>query len=166
MPRRWFAAPRCGRSAVSTACGSNDARRNFAPPNPIPRSSPNGRRRASDTMLICFGLGYSAQHFVENFGQKFDRIVGTVRNVERVSALNAQPSGRLKALIFDGNSATPELRSAIAEADAALVSVPPDEYGDPVLRACGDALAHAQRLCAVVYLSTIGVYGDRGGAWV
>ena len=48
MLRRWFAAPRCGRSAVSTAPGSNDARRNIAPPNPIPRSSPNGRRRASD----------------------------------------------------------------------------------------------------------------------
>jgi nucleoside-diphosphate-sugar epimerase len=118
-------------------------------------------------MLICFGLGYSAQHFVEIFGQKFDRIVGTVRGAERAAALNAHPSGRLKALIFDGNNAaTPELQSAIAEADAALVSVPPDENGDPVLRACGDALAHAQRLRSVVYLSTIGVYGDRGGAWV
>jgi nucleoside-diphosphate-sugar epimerase len=117
-------------------------------------------------MLICFGLGYSAQHFVEIFGQKFDRVVGTVRDTERAAALNAQPSERLKALIFDGNSATPELRSAIAEADAALVSVPPVDNGDPVLRACGDVLAHAQRLRGVVYLSTIGVYGDHGGAWV
>jgi nucleoside-diphosphate-sugar epimerase len=117
-------------------------------------------------MLICFGLGYSAQHFVEIFGQKFDRIVGTVRSAERAAALDAHPSGRLKALIFDGSSATPDLRGAIAEADAALVSVPPDHNGDPVLRACGDALAHAQRLRGVVYLSTIGVYGDRGGAWV
>jgi len=117
-------------------------------------------------MLICFGLGYSAQHFVEIFGQKFDRIVGTVRGAERAAALNAHPSGRLTALIFDGSSATPEVRNAIAEADAALVSVPPDDNGDPVLRACGDVLAHAQRLRAIVYLSTIGVYGDRGGAWV
>jgi nucleoside-diphosphate-sugar epimerase len=117
-------------------------------------------------MLICFGLGYSAQHFVEIFGQKFDRIVGTVRSAERAAALDAHPSGRLKALIFDGSSATPNLRGAIAEADAALVSVPPDENGDPVLRACGEVLAHAQRLRAIVYLSTIGVYGDRGGAWV
>jgi nucleoside-diphosphate-sugar epimerase len=117
-------------------------------------------------MLICFGLGYSAQHFVEIFGQKFDRIVGTVRSAERAAALDAHPSGRLKALIFDGSSATPDLRGAIAEAHAALVSVPPDENGDPVLRACGGALAHAQRLRAIVYLSTIGVYGDRGGAWV
>jgi nucleoside-diphosphate-sugar epimerase len=117
-------------------------------------------------MLICFGLGYSAQHFVEKFGEKFARIVGTVRDTERAAGLNAQPSGRLKVLIFDGNSATPELRSAIAEVDTALVSVPPDENGDPVLRACGDVLAHAQRLRSIVYLSTIGVYGDRGGEWV
>ena len=117
-------------------------------------------------MLICFGLGYSAQHFVEKFGEKFDRIVGTVRDTERAAGLNAQPSGRLKVLIFDGNPATPELRSAIAEVDTALVSVPPDENGDPVLRACGDVLAHAQRLRSIVYLSTIGVYGDRGGEWV
>jgi nucleoside-diphosphate-sugar epimerase len=118
-------------------------------------------------MLICFGLGYSAEHYVEEFGQtKFDRIVGTVRGAERAAALNAHPSGRLKALVFDGNAATSDLRSALAEADAALVSVPPDENGDPVLRACGDVLAHAQRLRGVVYLSTIGVYGDRGGVWV
>jgi nucleoside-diphosphate-sugar epimerase len=117
-------------------------------------------------MLICFGLGYSAEHFVEIFGQKFDRVVGTVRGNERAAALNAHPSGRLTALIFDGIAPAPELRSAIAEADAALVSVPPNDNGDPVLRACGEALAHAQRLREVVYLSTIGVYGDRGGAWV
>jgi nucleoside-diphosphate-sugar epimerase len=118
-------------------------------------------------MLICFGLGYSAQHFVEIFGRKkFDRVVGTVRAAERAAALNAHASGRLTALIFDGTTATPDLRGVIAEAEAALVSVPPDENGDPVLRACGDILAHAQRLRAIVYLSTIGVYGDRGGAWV
>jgi nucleoside-diphosphate-sugar epimerase len=117
-------------------------------------------------MLICFGLGYSAQHFVEIIAEKFDRIVGTVRDAERAGALNAPPSGRLTALVFDGIAATPDLQSAIAEADAALVSVPPDENGDPVLRACGDVLAHTQRLRSIVYLSTIGVYGDRDGAWV
>ena len=117
-------------------------------------------------MLICFGLGYSAQHFVEIFGQKFDRIVGTVRKAERAATLNGHPSGRLKALIFDGSLATPDLRGVIADADAALVSIPPDENGDPVLRACGDVLAHTQRLRSIVYLSTIGVYGDRDGAWV
>jgi nucleoside-diphosphate-sugar epimerase len=118
-------------------------------------------------MLICFGLSYSAEHFVDEFGQKkFGSIVGTVRSAERAAALNAHPSGRLKALVFGGTAVTSDLRGAIAEADAALVSVPPDENGDPVLHACGDVLAHAQRLRGIVYLSTIGVYGDRDGAWV
>jgi nucleoside-diphosphate-sugar epimerase len=45
------------------------------------------------------------------------------------------------------------------------VSVPPGAAGDPVLVACGDALV-AAHLSAIVYLSTVGVYGDYDGAWV
>jgi nucleoside-diphosphate-sugar epimerase len=118
------------------------------------------------TTLICFGLGYSAQRFVDMSGEKFDRIVGTVRGAERAAVLNAYDDGRLRALLFDGATATPALDTATGEADAALVSIPPDLDGDPVLRACSDVLGHAERLRAIVYLSTIGVYGDRGGAWV
>jgi nucleoside-diphosphate-sugar epimerase len=118
------------------------------------------------SMLLCFGLGYSAEHFVGRFGDGFAHIVGTVRGAERAAVLSAHLAGRLKALVFDGTAATPELRHAIGEADLALVSVPPNENGDPVLAACGDALAHARRLRAIVYLSTIGVYGDRRGEWV
>jgi len=116
--------------------------------------------------LLCFGLGYSAEHYVAMFGDGFARIVGTVRGAERAAVLNARLAGRLKALVFDGKAATPELIHAIGEADAALVSIPQDESSDPVLRACGDAFARAQRLRSIVYLSTVGVYGDCGGDWV
>jgi dTDP-4-dehydrorhamnose reductase len=116
--------------------------------------------------LVCFGFGYSADHFVKMFGEKFDRIAGTVRNVERAGILNATGDGRLTALLFDGQAATPQLHGAVGEADALLVSVPPDDTGDPVLRVVGDELARAKRLRSIVYLSTIGVYGDCGGAWV
>jgi nucleoside-diphosphate-sugar epimerase len=116
--------------------------------------------------LLCFGLGYSAEHFVALFGDGFARIVGTVRGAERAAVLNAHLAGRLKALVFDGALATPELKNAIGEADLALVSVPPREIGDPVIAAFADALAHAQHLRSIVYLSTVGVYGDRGGEWV
>jgi len=116
--------------------------------------------------LLCFGLGYSAEHFVAMFGDGFERIVGTVRGAERAAVLNAHLAGRLKALVFDGTSATPELKNAIREADLALVSVPPHETGDPVLAAFADAFAHAQHLRSIVYLSTVGVYGDCGGGWV
>jgi nucleoside-diphosphate-sugar epimerase len=116
--------------------------------------------------LLCFGLGYSAEHFIALYGDGFDRIVGTVRGAERAAVLNARFAGRLKALVFDGKSASDELAHAIGEAAAALVSIPQDQGGDPVLRACAEALRRAQHLRAIVYLSTVGVYGDRAGGWV
>src|SRR5579862_3573292 len=111
--------------------------------------------------LLCFGLGYSAEHFVATFGDGFDRIIGTVRSPERAAMLNAHLAGRVKALLFDGSFAAPELKHALAEADNVLVSAPPNEHGDPVLTVFRDVLAHASHLSSIVYLSTIGVYGDR-----
>jgi nucleoside-diphosphate-sugar epimerase len=116
--------------------------------------------------LLCFGLGYSAEHFVALFGDGFARIVGTVRGAERAAVLNGHLAGRMKAFVFDGASATPELKNAIRQADLALVSIPPQETGDPVLAAFADALAQAPHLRSIIYLSTVGVYGDRGGEWV
>jgi nucleoside-diphosphate-sugar epimerase len=128
-----------------------------------------GRRDGDEPMmstLICLGFGYCAEHFVATFGDKFDRIVGTVRGAERAAVLNRLLPGKLKALVFAGAAATPELMRAIGDADLALVSVPPSEHGDPVLTAAGEVLAHAPRLQSIVYLSTVGVYGNHGGAWV
>ena len=51
---------------------------------------------------------------------------------------------------------------AVAGATHVLSSVPPDAEGDPVLRAYRDALGGK----ALAYLSSTGVYGDAGGAWV
>jgi nucleoside-diphosphate-sugar epimerase len=116
--------------------------------------------------LLCFGFGYSAERFIGMFGDGFERIVGTVRSAERVAVLNARYAGRLRALVFDGTSPVPELAGVIAESDYVLVSVPPGVSGDPVLAAFGEPLKQARRLREIVYLSTIGVYGDRGGRWV
>jgi len=68
--------------------------------------------------------------------------------------------------VFDGTPPAPELTGAIARANDVLVSIPPDANGDPVLSACGEAFRQARELRAIVYLSTIGVYGDQGGGWV
>ena len=64
------------------------------------------------------------------------------------------------------SGADPAIESEIAAADALLVSIAPDENGDPVLARFADAVAAAPRLNWIGYLSTIGVYGDRGGGWV
>ena len=127
--------------------------------------------RALMSVLICFGFGYCAEHFVAEFGDKFERIVGTVRGAERAAVLNAYKAGPLEAVVFDGAYAAPELRDTIAQAHHALASIPPGDSiqpggGDPVLAAFGDDLAAAKNLRSIVYLSTVGVYGDHGGGWV
>jgi nucleoside-diphosphate-sugar epimerase len=50
-------------------------------------------------------------------------------------------------------------------AEALVATAPPDGGADPVLAAHGATLARG-RLRHAIYLSTTGVYGDRGGAWV
>ena len=67
---------------------------------------------------------------------------------------------------FDGSAVSPQLAAAIEQADALLLSAPPDDAGDPMLACCGDALIKTGRLRDVVYLSTLGVYGNHDGAWV
>jgi hypothetical protein len=118
------------------------------------------------TTLLCFGLGYCAEYYLRSFGSKFDRTFGTLRSVDRAKVLNETYDGRLQAVVFDGRTVTSELCRAVNEADALLVSAPPDENGDPVLQVLTDELTSATSLRSIVYLSTIGVYGDSGGAWV
>ena len=55
---------------------------------------------------------------------------------------------------------------ALAAADHLLASAAPDEAGDPFLAALGPEIAAARHLRWAGYLSTTGVYGDRGGDWV
>jgi nucleoside-diphosphate-sugar epimerase len=113
--------------------------------------------------LLCFGLGYCARHFVRTFGARFDHTIGTVRTTEKAERINAHHA--VKALVFDG-TASPEVADAIATCDAVLVSTPPTDSGDPVLAVFADALTHAPKLKSVVYLSTVGVYGNHDGAWI
>jgi nucleoside-diphosphate-sugar epimerase len=110
--------------------------------------------------LFCFGLGYSAQHYAREFGARFDRIVGTVRTREKAAATTG-----VETLVFDGVTSSVEVTAAAGKADALLVSVAPDEHGDPVLKHFADVIGGCNA-ASIVYLSTIGVYGDHQGRWV
>jgi|SoiMethySBSTD1v2_1073268.scaffolds.fasta_scaffold197790_2 nucleoside-diphosphate-sugar epimerase len=117
--------------------------------------------------LFCFGLGYSASFYITEFGARFDRIAGTVRTREKAAAIAAAGIGghKVEAFVFDG-AAAPEVSAAVMDASAVLISVPPRESGDPVLAHFADTLRAAPYLRTIVYLSTVGVYGDHAGAWV
>ncbi|MEM6487995.1 MAG: SDR family oxidoreductase [Pseudomonadota bacterium] len=118
--------------------------------------------------LLTFGHGYSAAALAARLLPAGWRVVGTTRSAERAGALVAQG---VEPLIWDGVSAPPAVRAAIAEATHVLTSAAPVAGlvpgGDPVLAAFRtDLAAAASHLAWVGYLSTTGVYGDRGGAWV
>ena len=110
--------------------------------------------------LVCLGLGYCARFYAAEFGKRFDSVIGTSRSPDK----KAGASGEM--LVFDGIHPSPELREAISGASALLISAAPGDTGDPVLAALADNIAAAAKLQSIVYLSSLGVYGDHGGAWI
>ena len=109
--------------------------------------------------LFILGLGYSARHFVRKFGGSFSHVAGTVRDpAARDDLAGIEVHG------FSGSRPADATVNRMREADVLLVSIPPGSTGDPALTALGDVLAAGRR--KVVYLSTIGVYGDHAGGWV
>lgn len=109
--------------------------------------------------LFILGLGYSARHFVRKFGDRFSHVAGTVRDPGKRDDLTA-----IEVHAFSGNSPARETVELVREADVLLISIPPGSTGDPAIAAFSDVLGAGRR--KVVYLSTIGVYGDHAGGWV
>ena len=95
--------------------------------------------------LFIFGLGYTAARIAAQAQAVGWEVVST---------------GRAGTLSYDDAGA---VRLALADAAQIISSVPPDGTGiDPVLEQYGAALADKR----LTYLSSTGVYGDCGGAWV
>jgi len=113
--------------------------------------------------LFAFGLGYSALHFVNRYGDLFNEVAGTVRSADKAEAL-AQTGAKL--LTFNTDFQDPAIGDHLKTSDAVLVSIPPGTSADPVLSHYGRFLSGLRRPLRIIYLSTIGVYGDRQGEWV
>ncbi|VXC76342.1 NAD(P)-dependent oxidoreductase [Sphingomonas sp. 8AM] len=94
--------------------------------------------------LFVFGLGYAAR---------------TVAGAAGAPLLATTRDGRDGTIRFDDEAA---VCAGLAASTHVLSSVPPDDAGDPVLRHYEAALAGRW----LGYLSSTGVYGDTGGAWV
>jgi len=113
--------------------------------------------------LFAFGLGYSALHFITRYGDLFDEVAGTVRSADKVAGLG---QAAVKTFIFNTDTSDPAIAEHLKTADAVLVSIPPGTSADPVLAHFGRQLSGLRRPLRIIYLSTIGVYGDRRGEWV
>jgi nucleoside-diphosphate-sugar epimerase len=111
-------------------------------------------------VLLSLGHGYSAQALAGRLLPLGWQVIGTARRPEALDDLAAQG---VTPQLWPGEPLGP----ALVRATHLLTSVPPrPDSGDPVLAAEGDGIAAARHLRWVGYLSTTGVYGDRGGDWV
>lgn len=98
--------------------------------------------------LFIFGMGYTSQ---------------VIAGQLRAEGWAVKGTGRAGTTPFEDRAA---VLSEIAAASHVLSSVPPGRDGaDPVLAAYGEAL-RAAPASWIGYLSSTGVYGDTGGAWV
>jgi len=113
--------------------------------------------------LFCFGLGYSAGFLARTLAAEGWRVAGTSRDEAACAKLRA---AGFAAYRFAPEAPLAAPRQVLGEATHLLATVPPGESGDPVLAAHGVDLATLTGLHWVGYLSTTGVYGDRGGDWV
>jgi len=95
--------------------------------------------------IFIFGLGYTASRIATALEAVGWEVISTGRN---------------GTIAFDDSGA---VRLALADVDPVLSSVPPGGEGiDPVLASYGADLGGK----GLIYLSSTGVYGDCGGAWV
>jgi nucleoside-diphosphate-sugar epimerase len=114
--------------------------------------------------FFIFGAGYSARAFAAARSDPSIEISGTTRSPEKFDALRR---AGMEPFLFDGNALSPELLAPLKQATHLIVSISPEEVGDPVLAAArGEITTLAPNLRWIGYLSTVGVYGDYGGGWV
>ena len=111
--------------------------------------------------FFCFGTGYLA------------------KAIARVLLSNERPDKWVVFGSFRRESQAKELsdvgitpiefnvaKDSLVNADAILSSIPPAEFGDPVLSAYGDLLSSICSNSWIGYFSTTGVYGDTKGMLV
>ena len=109
--------------------------------------------------LLIFGLGYAGGATARAARAAGWRVAVATRDLVREEA---------RALLRQGIALVDfaDPAPALAEATHLLVTAPPTEAGDPVLAAHANLIRAAPALGWIGYLSTTGVYGDRGGDWV
>jgi nucleoside-diphosphate-sugar epimerase len=104
--------------------------------------------------LLIFGLGYTGTAIGLAAAEAGFAVTATSRQSGA-----AAPAG-ITVIPFDAAD------RAIAEATHIVATAAPDDGGDPVLARYAAAIAGAPALTWIGYLSSTGVYGDRGGGWV
>lgn len=114
--------------------------------------------------LFCFGLGYTASALSKRLMAQGWSVRGTSRSEAACAELTEHG---IAAWTFDRDRPLADAAAALDRVTHIISSVPPDAAGDPVIDHHGGHIAGLSTpLKWAGYLSTTGVYGDRGGGLV
>lgn len=111
--------------------------------------------------VLILGMGFAGRAVALHLRSLGVAVAGSVRDLAA-----APGDGLVRHRLHPDHAPDTALLDAIARADAVLCSVPPDADGDPALRLLAPALQASPALRWIGYLSSTGVYGDRGSGWV
>jgi nucleoside-diphosphate-sugar epimerase len=109
---------------------------------------PFGKTKAEKPLMLALGLGFVAGFLSARLEAQGWQVVGTRRSQHSDGAVIPLE----------------EAAALVPRASAVLSSIPPGESGDPALLVLASALEE-NPVPWIGYLSTTGVYGDRGGRW-
>jgi nucleoside-diphosphate-sugar epimerase len=118
--------------------------------------------QAGIVTTLILGCGFSGKAIASAFVKAGETVIGTTRRAAKFATIESTGA---KAIAFDG-TLTAEVSTAFATATKLILSISPDQGGDPVLPLLADVKSAMPNLKWAAYLSTVGVYGDHDGAWV
>lgn len=110
-------------------------------------------------LALIFGYGFIGAAFGKALTAKGFSLVATARTPEKREDLRAQGIEAIDPTDLIA------LHKAAKAAQAILITPAPDDSGCPAFASLSEALKDRPRTW-IGYLSTTGVYGDRGGGWV
>jgi len=117
-----------------------------------------------DINIFCFGFGQVAKNFIKKLGiEKYNINLSTTSRSE--SSKEIFNGVNYNSYLFNSNKFDQNLVIKLKEADHILVSIPPENQEDLVVKNFSKFIK-SSKVKWITYLSATSVYGDHKGEWV
>ena len=117
-----------------------------------------------DISIFCFGFGQVAKNFIKKLGiEKYNINLSTTSRNE--SSKKTFKGINYNSYLFNSEQFDQNLVIKLKEADHILVSIPPENQEDLVVKNFSKFIENS-KVKWITYLSATSVYGDHKGEWV
>ncbi len=115
--------------------------------------------------IFCFGFGQVAESFINKLifeKRKFELTITSRQDTHQIKLNNL----KINSYLFNNGEFDKKLSTNLLEANYILISIPPIEGKDIVLKNFKSYLTKIKKSKWITYLSATSVYGDHNGRWV